>query len=191
MTSTLEETAALVREQHVAHFRSCLAALAGDAHVEPECEALSANGEIVTEGALETPFRHDAAVITENGAETLMFASAQLARFGPFVHSVDGLTVRVRPFHWDNCELTVVPPLELSTLHPITDWFLTWFRANAEPTDGLVSAVHSVNDPEIRAEHTRLVVDFGTAPAGALVALLMTLETCGARTVSLGAPEAA
>jgi len=190
VTGSLQETASLVRERYVAHFQACVAALAGDAHVEPECEALDADGEIVTEGALETPFRHDAALITDSGAETLMFDCAPLAEFRPFVQSVDSLTVHVHPFHWDCCEFTVVPPLQVPKLHPITDWFVAWFRANAEATDGLVSAVHSVTDPEIQAEHTRLVVDFGTAPAGALVALLAALATCGATTVSLGTPEA-
>lgn len=189
MTGTLEQTASLVRNRYVAHFRACLAAAASDGRVIAECEALGAEGEVVTEGALETPFRHDAALITDNGVETVVFDCASLVVFRPFVEAAAGLAVHVHPFHWDYCELTVAPPLQPGKLRPITDWFHSWFRANAETTEGLACAVHCVTDPETQGDQTRFIVDFGTAPAEALMALLAAVATCRAQKVSLGVAE--
>jgi hypothetical protein len=190
-TLSFEAAARRVRERYVAYFRACIADLEREGRVQAECEVLNEDGEVVLEGPLELGYRYDAALITEGQAETFTFESTTLESFEPFSEALGGLTVKVQPFHWDDCEVTIEPALGVGALEPFGDWFRRWFRANAEPVEGTVGAIHFGSDPEVGPNATRIVVDFGTAPVAALVSLLGALGGCGAERVSIAAGGAA
>ena len=189
MMLSLEGAALRVRDRYLAYFRACLADLEEKGRVEPECEALDERGEVAVDGPLGLAYRHDAAVIAEGGAQIFMFESTSLESFEPFSQALGGLRVDVRPFHWDYCEVLVEPAITMDRLRPFAEWFRRWFRAHAEPVDGVVAAVHFASDPDVRSEATRIVLDLGTAPVEALFDLLAVLGDCGAQRLSIAPAE--
>jgi hypothetical protein len=66
------------------------------------------------------------------------------------------LTDVFQPFaSGDYCGIELRPPVEIDALSPVRDWFLRWFRTEAEPVDGIVGAVHFISDPGITAQASR------------------------------------
>ena len=188
---SFEDAVRRVRDRYITYFRARIAELQEEGRVEPECEALNEHGDVVVDGPLELAYRHDAALIAEGRTQTFTFESTTLESFEPFSHALGELKVYVRPFHWDYCEVTIEPAIGIDGLKQFGGWFRTWFRANAEPVDGTVDAIHFASDPDVGPDATRVVVDLGTAPVEALVSLLAVLGDCGAKRISIAAVEAA
>jgi hypothetical protein len=191
VTSTVAEIAERIQRSHLAHFRACLSQLEARGHVEPESEAVEQHGIAVTEGALATPYRHDAALLLAGAPELFTFDSAQLSEFEPILATWATATVRVEPFFWDSCELRFQPPRDPRSLAPLQSWFLRAFRDRAEPVNGVVGAVHFISDPTTLDGTTRVTLDLGTAPSNAFLELLDALQACGILRILVTASSAA
>jgi hypothetical protein len=122
-------------------------------------------------------YRHFARVDfirNDNGVEAVWFEPASTLEFEPFGGSFGTMRVIVEALRWD----VVVIHHDLSDAPQLDDWFQRWFDPDDERHDPSASLGLFIHLLTIMPGC--ISVDFGTAPAEALWALLEQLELAGA-----------
>jgi hypothetical protein len=188
MTMSIEATFEEVRSHYWARFQEVMRQEATVGRVQAEAEALDAQGNLVTEGSLALPIRHDLALFSAGDVELIQVDSVSRVSFEPFQSTEAGVEVTVGPFWWDWCQVRLSSDHADISLAPLRDWFMKWFRAGADPLpDGTMGAVHFMSDPEATetGDGVALAIDLGTAPALALRDFIAACRDAGARRVTI------
>ncbi len=105
-------------------------------------------------------------------------------KFQEQVYDINGMTVKVRPFVWNGCELT----LDKKPTETFEGWARKWIDVNDNKpvgADGLQNVIHSVTFPEEGNGKWTTSIDFGSAPINAFNELLKTLSGQGVKTVEV------
>jgi hypothetical protein len=111
----------------------------------------------------------------------------------PPIHltAANNTQITVHPFPWDDCALSFSHPA--FPWPKLADWITLHIDRHGQfpPDDaGLHGVIHSCSAPESRGSRHYLYLDFGSAPASAVVELIDLLATHGATRVTIGAPAA-
>ena len=184
LTPLLEEVRALYVSQFLASVAE--AGAEPDVALVTEGDMADADGELVTDGALDVGCRMDIVVVAGTEARSIRVDSTRTASFAPSEFEWEkSLAVRLRPFQWDYCEVNVSPAIEATAESPVADWFRRWFEPH-EAEARTLGVAHFVSDPEKNGEYQRYYVDFGTAPVRAFEELLDAFLLGGAKEVVIG-----
>jgi len=167
-----------VREHYVAQFRAFLDGMRDD--------GAPGAGEVVLQlspdsGAFGQRYRIDYVRQAER-PEIKEFYPGRFVAFEPFTIAFGGAKASFEQLYWNDVairhDLLMLPEMALEK------WFERWFDPEEErriPDPALAEAVHSVIvRPGV------ITVDFGTAEAEALWALLALLEGAGATAITIG-----
>ena len=177
------------RDQAVGGLLEALAqALDAGAEVTPEPELRDPDGTVLREGALSLPRRSDLAV-TRDGAREIRELDGGAAPPGPKVAlaAAGGFIAEIGPFRWDAADLRVYAGTDQPDWAPLRRWFLEWFQSrHSELAPDLLGVVHSLEGPWPKGRAWAFTLDFGSAPAGCLAALITALAECGAARMRLG-----
>jgi hypothetical protein len=118
-------------------------------------------------------------VKNDNGVEAVFFEPEHVLSFEAFSAVLGAMAVEMESLRWDGVvvhhDLVGIPPLDM--------WFQRWFDPNDERRDStarLAGFIHSLS-----ISPACVSVDFGTAPANALLQLLERLEAAGARKITI------
>jgi hypothetical protein len=83
--------------------------------------------------------------------------------------------IEINPFAWFNCEIEIYPNAD-SVKGLIDLWFLKWYYPKHNP-DPFLNVIHIINGPYNEKAGCELYqIDFGTAPAEALIELIMLIS---------------
>ena len=106
--------------------------------------------------------------------------------FPPFLDRSEGrLGATVHPIAWNGVEFRCTGEFRVDQLET---WCLKWLDIDdVGPKDetGLLGAIHSVTEPEAKADGIMFSVDFGSAPTTAVAELFRALEEIGVSHVKL------
>ena len=105
-------------------------------------------------------------------------------KFDEHVFEVNGMTVKVKPFVWNGCELTLDKRPNIT----FDNWAKKWIDIGdkkAVGTDQLQNVIHSVTYPNEQDGKWTTSVDFGSSPIDAFKELLKTLSEQGMRTIEV------
>jgi hypothetical protein len=177
-----------IRGQYVSQFLAALSEAESepDATVVSEGDLVDKDGELVTEGLLDVGVRADIVVISTSGTRSIQVDSPRTISFAPVDFQWGRrLGVRLQPFHWDYCELSVFPPLKAAGAHPLAKWFRHWFEPR-ELDGRMLGVPHFISDPEPSGARERYFIDLGTAPVEAFEQLLDACLLAGATDVVVG-----
>jgi hypothetical protein len=181
-----------IRELYVSQFLAAVSDAQSDpdATVIAEGDLVDEEGNLVTEGLLDVGVRTDIVVVSTKGTRSIRVDSTRIISFSPVDFQwAAGLSVRLYPFHWDNCELNIFRMLVSAGAHPLAEWFRHW----SEPRtigEGILGVPHFISDPEQNGTRQRYYVDLGTAPVEAFEELLDACLRGGATEVVVGTASA-
>jgi hypothetical protein len=177
-----------VRDAYIARFEAFLRELRGRTRsfiVEPEMR--DSGGGVSRRGALGTITRHDVIGRMPYGSiKAFAVDSDRLVEFPRARFDEDGVDLGVSPFLWENMQVWADGPSDA-----VCRALSLWFGAAATPAAGcshqeIQGVAHFISDPIIEGEFTTCVIDLGSAPVEAVMALLGYLWRAGARRVDLG-----
>jgi len=166
-----------VREHYVAQFRAFLESMRDD--------GTPGAGEVMLElseasGVFGRRYRIDYVRQAER-PEIKEFYPGRFVAFEPFTIGFGGAQASFEQLYWNDVtvrhDLPVLPEAALET------WFARWFDPGEErriPDPALAEAMHSVI-----VRPGMITIDFGTAEAEALWALLAMLEGAGATAITI------
>lgn len=187
--SALADLAGPPRDQAVGGLLAALArALDAGEDATPEPELRGPDGAVLREGALSLPRRGDLAV-TRDGAREVREINGGAALPGPKVAlaAAGGFIAEIGPFRWDAAALKVYAGSDQPDWAPLRRWFLEWFQSRiTDVAPDLLGALHSLDGPRQTGRGWAFTVDFCSAPAGSLAALIAALAECGAARMRMG-----
>ena len=152
--------------------------------------ALADSGEVIRQGVLKLPSRHDGLRVCVAGvAEPLVVNSEGVLGFEDVAFDWGGdLKVCLTPFCWDFAEFEA-PNSGIRDLSAnLVDWFERWFNPldKASVADGeLGGLLHSLSDVRSDSTHSSFQVAFGSAPLACFEDLLDVLGACRVTSVTV------
>jgi hypothetical protein len=162
--------------------------LEAGAEVVPEPELRDGAGRVTRGGPLNLPRRGDLAV-TRGGRTFMRRVESGPAPGGKslVVRTGGGFEAEIVAFRWDAAELTVFASQEQPDWAPLRRWFLEWFQSRySEVAPDLYGAVHSLDGPRPVPGGWAFTVDFGSAPAACVIALIAAMAKSGAARMRIG-----
>ena len=185
----LEEILAPVREGSVAALLTAQArAIDAGADIDPEPLRRDPSGRVKRQGRLDLPSRGDLAVTLDGRTLIQKVESRRVAEFESLeARTVSGFTAVIHPFRWEDAEITINGEVETPNWVPLRLWYLEWFQprqTRLQPDLGAV--VHALDGPDRGGASWRIRVDFGSAPVGALAALIEAVSETGASGLRIG-----
>lgn len=166
------------RERYATYFEEVAADISSKAPAHARELLISINND-----ALAYPYRYVRADLIENAADgsnrfyevwldPLQDAEATGFRLGP-------VAIEIYPFTWCSVQIAFDRPLpDLSKLEELLTMWLDVDDTRTGPT-GIANAIHSVSPVETNGQLWYLTIDFGTAPADAMVDLIDFLANEG------------
>lgn len=167
-----------VREHYVAQFRTFIESMRDD--------GAPGAGEVVLQlseasGVFGRRYRIDYVRQAER-PEIKEFYPGQFVAFEPFTIEFGGTKASFEQLYWN--DVVIRHDLLMTPQDGLELWFQRWFDPEEErraPDPALAEAMHSVI-----VRPGAITIDFGTAEAEALWALLAVLEGAGAMTIAIG-----
>ena len=165
-------------------------AIAIDAGAEIEAEPMrrDAQNRIRRDGPLDLPSRGDLGVT--HGGRTLVrqIEGGTGPDFEPFEAFVSpDFAAAIHPFAWDHAVLEMTSRQDTPNWTPLRHWFLEWFQVRpSEISPELSGAVHRLDGPYRGPDDWRATVDFGSAPASCIPALIAAVALSGCSTLVIG-----
>ena len=149
-----------------------------ESYIEPALR--SESGELAVDGALKLPCRVD--LIPAEGTEagqSITVDSPGKANFPEIIFHLTDTIVVIDPFIWDYASIFIEHSSNSTIETPLQKWFMKWFDPddlNPLNDESLYGVVHFMSDPEPVESGSKIIIDFGSAPAEALCDLLRTLS---------------
>ena len=158
------------------------------AEVAPEPELRDAGGRVTRGGPLKLPRRGDLAV-TKGGRTLMRRIESGLAPSANslVVQTGCGFETEIIAFRWDAAELTVFARQRQPNWTPLRRWYLEWFQSRySEVAPDLFGAVHGLDGPRPIRGGWAFTIDFGSAPASCVIALVSAMAKTGATRMRIG-----
>lgn len=187
---SLETVLDRVRDLHVTNFVNALALVEGDGTaVLPEVVRRDEQGNVLRDGVLNLPSRHDFSCKSEIGHTNRDLPSLELLDFEPVdLNLNDSVRLHINPILWDKLQISFDTGDDPKRLLRLRLWFLEWFLPRKYEYEATISGVvHSLTGPKRDGETWHICVDMGTAPALAFTELLSALASRGVSRMTLGA----
>jgi hypothetical protein len=147
------------------------------------------SGEHLYELKAQTNFarklcRVDFALAPGDNARRLEYSPESILGFPPMQDEIDGVTVQLSPFRWDNAVVEI--PGAIWDRERVTEWFNRRFgfigdtpaNTSRDKPGGVIHICAWVEPGMLR-------IDFGSAPAEALADLLAVARASGAESLSI------
>ena len=145
------------------------------------------SGEIGREGVMNLGLRTDFALQTEDGWQTEFLPAVEPPKRSSFEFQVGRATIHCSAFDWSELLLgiTGADAADGTVLSDIVRrWAVSWMKEDEpDSNEHFCDCVHFVSDPEQCIGGTQILVDLGTAPVAALIALLEEISNLATRII--------
>jgi hypothetical protein len=183
---TLTELLDKIRDYYLTRFKQVIDEQRGNGFeiiIEPQL--MDKNGQIITEGFFETPFRNDLFLLVDNKPiESVMVDTESKLAFKPItLRWTEKLTVTIEPFQWNYLTLVFNEDIDFSWAY-LKDWFNDSFGEKNSDSDFKL-AIHFISDP-YKIDNTQMVdIDLGSGTIDDFKNLLDTLDKMNLTSVTV------
>lgn len=152
----------------------------GDAELEiPLCDD---NGNIKTEGRLETSVKIDIVIFSsDNPIRSMNVDTESMLNFGGVFVQCAGQAVQVYEFQWNCLRISMIAQSVSVVEGALLNWFNYWFDHEDDTLSPLFGCVHFISDPEWIGTKGATIIDMGTAPVSALTELITAIQSAGVK----------
>lgn len=173
-----------IRENYLSKFLGEINLIDAGKKIYIEPALRDSEGNVVTEGVLDTGSRVDIAVSSES-METINFDFNEMLSFQELVFSwEDSMTIKLNPFQWDYCPIILSG--NISDWTPLKKWYRKWFAETPKENSVLFDCVHFISDPEKVDSGHQVYIDFGSADVASLEELFDAAKSMGATELVVG-----
>lgn len=154
-----------------------------------EAAFCNADGDVVTSGKLELPYRGDLLIIRDGTvSDSIQIDTESMLSFETlnFNWPSTCLSVELHPFQWNWMQLKIFGLRAEADWTPIREWFIHWFQDDDPADNELLGGVHALLDPEDGPDCSQVSIDLGTAPVESFEELLDAIGQMGATRVQIG-----
>lgn len=178
-----------LRDHSVGALLQALAeAIAKGGELETEPIARDPEGAVRREGPLALPWRGDLAVTRGGRRLVPRIEHGTLESFEPITLVAEGgFTTVLAPFPWERAECIIEARQPKPDWTPVRLWYLEWFQPRVSDVGPELSGVlHRLDGPRQAVGHWTMEIDFGSAPADCVAALIAAVGQTGALRLRLG-----